>query len=118
MPTSQVPSLVSRSRLSGYRERQRQGLLRSWQPGGAHDLRFRQRPVDADTLRARAMHDRKGRIVLAGVIQTALGPKDCLICHSTAGRTDQFDLIVDGRVEATVRGGLVLEILVALCSTP
>ena len=85
------------------------GLRRSWEPGGSHDLRFRSGEPDADTLRQRAAHDRRGRCVLAG----RCGRLGFAVCHSTAGRTDQYDIFLDGQLVTTIRSGLVLETLLA-----
>lgn len=50
--------------------------------------------VDADTLRARALHDRMGRLILAGT-HAYLGRVE--IRHST-GRTNGFELWIEGRL--------------------
>jgi hypothetical protein len=71
-------------------------LKRSWQPGGAHYERFRNRPVDADTVRARALHDRMGSVAAL---------PDVTIRHSLR-RTDAYDVMQGNRV--VVSGGRVV----------
>ena len=70
-------------------ERIRNGLLRSWQPGGTHRSMQQDTIIDSDTVRARALFDRKGKHV---------GTFD--IYHST-NRSDQLDLFVNGKLEVT-----------------
>ena len=71
-------------------ERIRNGLLRSWQPGGTHRSTQQATVIDADTLRSRALYDRKGKLIVSGVS----------IHHSTA-RSDQLDVYVDGVLAIT-----------------
>jgi hypothetical protein len=47
-------------------------------------------PVDADTLRWRALHDRMGRVVYSGVLRG----KVALVCHSRT-RINSFELLDD-----------------------
>lgn len=107
-----VAKVVSNRRK--WRERQRQGLLRSWQPGGAHDLRFRHKEPDAETLRRRAADDRRGQVILRGTVQTAAGPQPLLICWSTTGRIDQLDVVIAGRVLATAAARGIVPALLKL----
>ncbi len=72
------------------------------------------RDTDADTLRQRAIYDRRGKVIITGVTQTELGPQRCSIAHSVAGRSDQYDLTIDGQIVATTHIGLVLERLIEL----
>jgi len=67
--------------------------------------------IDADTLRQRALYDRRGTPIIVGHIQTELGPIACRIEWSCSGRTDQADLIIDGKIIATRRLSLILESL-------
>ncbi len=63
----------------------RAGLIRSWQPGGSHRTRQQATNADADTVRSRALFDRKGKFI---------GSFD--IYHST-NRVDQFDVYAGGK---------------------
>ena len=92
-----------------WRERQRQGLLRSWQPGGSHDLRFRHKPVDADTLRKREQFDRKG----SHAFRVVIGGREFEVYHSTA-HAQRYDIFRAGYKLATRRLGLVLETIANL----
>ena len=109
-----MTSKVARLTPAG-RARILRGLRRSWLPGGAHDLRFHHRPVDADTLRRRAADDRRGSVVLAGHLNSAAGAVPFSLRWSTAGRSDQLDLFVDGRLRLTAAAPrIVPELLVLL----
>lgn len=88
MPTSPSHTNWSAKRKASIRR----ALKRSWQPGGAHYERFRNRPVDADTVRKRALWDRKG--LLAGWFSA--GGKHYQIIHSRR-RTDAFDVVLHAR---------------------
>lgn len=68
-------------------ERMRNGLLRSWQPGGTHYEKMKGRPADADTVRKRALYDRKGTV--AATLQ--VNGQTFTIRHSR-NRTDQYDV--------------------------
>ena len=70
------------------------------------------RAIDADTLRQRALFDRRGATVVSGCLSSEAGRLPFFVCHSTAGRCDQFDVFVDGARIATTRASLVLSILV------
>lgn len=67
--------------------------------------------IDADTLRQRALYDRRGTPIIVGQIKTEAGPMPCQIQWSSSGRTDQADLIVEGKIIATKRLSLILESL-------
>lgn len=69
-------------------ERQRIRVKRSWDSGERHAAIIR-RGVDADTLRLRALEDRRGTVVIdAGAV---------VVLWSMLGRTDQMDIFEDGR---------------------
>lgn len=68
----------------------RNGLLRSWQPGGAHYKRFREGKADADTMRKRTLWDRKGKTFTLSFT----------LRHSPR-RTDSYDVLEGGRVVFT-----------------
>lgn len=67
----------------------RRGLKRSW-VDGTHRQRQQAGNIDADTIRSRAMYDRKGTLIVSGVA----------IHHSTH-RSDQLDVYVDGVLAIT-----------------
>ena len=99
-----MTSKVARLTPAG-RQRILRGLARSWQPGGAHDLRFHHAPVDADTLRKRALHDRKGShyatISTNGFVFE--------LFWSASGRVDQVDVFIGGKHMLTARPSICLE---------
>ena len=73
----------------------RRGLKRSWLDG-SHRQRQQAGNIDADTLRSRALYDRKCTLIVSGVA----------IYHSTH-RSDQLDVYVDG-VLAVIGGPRVV----------
>lgn len=91
-------------------DRFRIALKRSWERGGHRD-KFESTEIDVDTLHARARYDRKGTFY-AEIIKRS---EDSGRIHyftllwSTCGRTDQLDVVENGRILATVRPGLALE---------
>jgi hypothetical protein len=56
------------------------------------------RPVDADTLRRRALDDARGKVVREGCTYRAAGLTQWQVRRALGGRTDQFELVVNGRV--------------------
>jgi hypothetical protein len=54
--------------------------------------------VDADTARSRALWDAKGRVVRCGVTFRAGAVVSWVVRRSLEGRTDQWDLVADGRL--------------------
>lgn len=93
----------------------RRGLGRSWAPGGSHDLRFRHNAVDADTLRRRALEDRRGQLYATLSYPTLLGPRYFRLLWSIVGRVDQLDVFdSDGAKVITCRLSAVLNRLSAL----
>lgn len=52
---------------------------------------------DADTLRRRALADRRGRLVCAIYARGS----ELILRHSVAGRIDQFDILIDGSLWRT-----------------
>lgn len=95
-----MPTFKSNRRYSAKRiERMRNGLKRSWEPGGAHHKRFREGPADADTMRKRELWDRKG--VRCGSFTT--GGVTYQIIHS-GRRTDSYDVLGIGS-EPVCSGG-------------
>ena len=87
----------------------KRGLHRSWEPGGAHDRRFRHNPVDADTLRQRALHDLKGRHAFT----IKRNGRTVEVYHSVH-HVRRLDLYEAGRFLVTLRPGLVLPEIVRL----
>lgn len=63
--------------------------------------------VDADTLRARALHDRMGQLILSGA-HAILGHVE--IRHSTR-RTNGYELWVEGRLTARTGKRKIMEAL-------
>lgn len=63
------------------------------------------RPVDADTLRRRALHDARGRVIREGITIRPAGELLMVtsweVRRSFYGRTNQVDCIVGGRVLRT-----------------
>lgn len=59
------------------------------------------RDPDAETVRRRALDDRRGTVIRAGVTYRATGETIWAVAHSRAGRTDQFDVVADGRLWRT-----------------
>lgn len=56
-----------------------------------------QREPDFETLRMRALHDRRGELITEGVSYHAAGAKHWRIVRSVAGRVNQVDLIINGQ---------------------
>ena len=52
--------------------------------------------VDADTLAWRSKEDRRGTVLRSGCTYSATGRVEWFVRHSIAGRSDQFDLVVNG----------------------
>jgi hypothetical protein len=94
------------------------GLRRSWKPGGAHDLRFHRQQADADTLRSRALYDRRGTVVLAGHCNTQAGAVPIAVRYSTAGRSDQLDVFLDNRLLFTASAARAMPELMAFLANP
>lgn len=104
-------TLQSRRRLSlARKEAIKRGLRRSWKDG-AHAKRFHQKPADADTMRKRALWDRKG----AQAGSFSAGGVEYAIMHSRR-RTDAYDVKEGNRVVCSggrVKVGLFLGALLA-----
>ena len=66
------------------------------------------RELDADTLRQRALYDRRG----ATVFVIRRGVDSFEIQHSICGRTDQYDVIHNNCIIATKRLDLILEAII------
>lgn len=63
--------------------------------------RLRTRPIDADTLRRRTLHDARGRTLRHGVHYAAGLVVRWEIRRSAHGRVNQVDLLIDGSVWRT-----------------
>lgn len=62
------------------------------------------RDADYETVRKRALHDRRGTVLRDGTTYHSDGRvTEWKLRHALAGRTDQFELVANGRVFA--RGG-------------
>lgn len=63
------------------------------------------RPLDADTVRARALDDRRGTVIREGLtfsLAAGLLRVTCWsVCHSRRGRVNQVDITIDGAVWRT-----------------
>lgn len=88
----------------------RHGLKRSW-IDGAHRLRQQSSDIDADTLRYRALHDRRGSFYAKITKEVAGKTIDFLILWSTNGRTDQVDIFENGHLLKTIRPAIALKII-------
>lgn len=60
-----------------------------------------QREPDFETVRMRALHDAKGKVLREGVTYTASGATNWQVRRSIAGRINQFDLIANNSVVRT-----------------
>lgn len=90
-----------------YPRSQRRAIARTWalRSQAVQSASRMARGPDADTLRRRALHDARGQIVREGVTYCGDGRVvPWCVQRSIAGRTDQFDLALSGRVVRT--GGL------------
>lgn len=92
MTTFKIRRLSLRSRANIIR-----GLHRSWEPGGAHDLRFRHKEIDADTQRLRTLWDRKG----SHYASIKMNGREFQCYWSTLGRSDQVDIFCENRKMTT-----------------
>lgn len=59
------------------------------------------RDPDADTVMRRALHDARGTVIREGCTFTARGETHWQVRRSLRGRTNQFDLVANGRVVKT-----------------
>lgn len=82
----------------------RRGLKRSWSEGGTHRERFKRGELDADTLRRRALFDRKG----THYATIAMNGQTYSVLWSTLGRSDQVDIYHNTKKLVTCRPSLVL----------
>ncbi len=87
----------------------RRGLIRSWKPGGSHDIRFRRKEIDSDTLRNRALDDRRGTFFAE--IKKKMEDRfvTFTLLWSISGRRDQIDIFENGRNLVTIRPNKALE---------
>lgn len=67
--------------------------------------------VDADTLRRRALDDRRGSLYADVYVPTELGRTLFTLRWSVRGRTDQVDVMCEGAILATIRPGRALEMI-------
>lgn len=78
----------------------RAGVSQRW-----HEAKARKRmsvPVDADTVRRRALHDARGQVLREGVTFFGDGAVfNWQVRRSLSGRTDQFDLVANGEIFKT-----------------
>lgn len=56
------------------------------------------RPVDADTLRRRALEDARGMVLREGATYRASGVTHWQVRRAVRGRVDQFEFVANGRV--------------------
>ena len=85
--------------LKRYPKHMRSAIAREWaQRSNAEQSAARiARPVDADTLRWRAMHDAKGQLLREGCTYTATTVTRWEARRSVLGSVKQVDLIVNGQ---------------------
>jgi hypothetical protein len=67
------------------------------------------RYIDADTMRQRALYDRRGRLYAEISVETEIGRVTFSARWSVRGRTDQVDLFDGAVLVFTCRPSLVLE---------
>lgn len=60
------------------------------------------RPVNADTLRRRALDDARGAVLREGRTYTTAGETHWQVRRSISGRVNQVDIVVDGRAWRTL----------------
>lgn len=79
-----------------YPRAQRSEIARTWGLRAAA-ARVAREP-DLVTLRKRALHDRRGQIIREGVTYCATGHIRWCVRHAVAGRSNQVEIVVNGRV--------------------
>lgn len=87
-----------------YPRRERRAMAQQWarRSNGVQFANRIARGPDAETLRLRALHDARGKIVRDGVTYFGSGRVvGWCVRRSFAGRVDQFDVVVDGVVWRT-----------------
>ena len=65
------------------------------------------RELDADTLRQRAIYDRRGRLAF----MITCDGETFYIQHSVCGRCDQYDVIYQGEIVTRIRLGMILAVI-------
>jgi len=78
-------------------------LKRSW-ASGSHRKKQQTKELDAETVRARHLWDRKGNYFCS----ISLNQSIFNVCYSRLGRSDQFDIEYDGQMIATTRRDQIL----------
>ena len=91
----------------------KRGLKRSWE-SGVHRARQQSGGADADTMRKRAIYDRRGTLIISGQIKTEVGDKPLSVQWSTHGRSDQIDILIDGVTVKACRPSLSMEFLIGV----
>lgn len=76
------------------------GLKRSWQPGGTHYEKLKGRPADADTMRRRALEDRKGKPA-ATLFQGPVWDRVEYNLYHAKRRSDSYDVYVGTKLVCT-----------------
>lgn len=86
-----------------YPKRERSAVARRWgKLGNEAQQRMRdERGPDADTMRKRALFDAKGQLVREGCTYSATGETQWIVRRSVTGRTDQYDLVANGKTVRT-----------------
>ena len=82
------------------RRQQRSAVAREWGRRGlaVQAKAARERGPDAETVRRRALDDRRGNVLRHGHTYRAGKVVAWQIRRSVAGRTDQYDIVIDGAV--------------------
>jgi hypothetical protein len=86
-----------------YPRSQRRAVAQAWarRSHAAEAAARLARPPDAETERRRALDARRGQLVREGVTYRATGPVAWRITHSLHGRSDQYDIHLDGKLWRT-----------------
>ena len=101
--------------LSRYPKHLRSAKAREWGARGnaSQQLARMQREPDFETIRKRALHDARGQIVRQGITYHGSGRiTEWQIQRSIHGRTDQFDIVANGRIWRTAGPRIVARCLV------
>ncbi len=89
--------------LKRYPKRERRAVAQRWgRLGNEAQQRIRnERGPDADTMRKRALHDARGELVSDGASYINGKERSWQITRSFSGRTDQFDVVINGSLRDT-----------------
>ena len=96
-----------------YDKKERRAVARLWaqRSNAVQAAARRARVPDADTLRRRALHDARGQTVREGTTYTAAAEIAWRVARSRHGRSNQLDVIVNGRIWRTAGARRIAQIL-------